>query len=111
MNQQQPSSLALLREMFPGQINIDFLSAARVLGLAPQTAYNLAAPKSAKKSGKKFPVKTFKLGRRRVCSIVDLAATLDSQRGLDTIDSTPIKRRGPGRPTNTERLTQRSASQ
>lgn len=97
MKQQQSTSLALLREMFPGQINIDFLSAARVLGLAPQTAYNLAAPKSTKE----FPVKTFKLGRRRVCSIVDLAATLDAQRGL----------RRPGRPTNVERLAQQSASQ
>jgi len=97
MKQQQSPSLSLLREMFPGQINIDLLSAARVLGLAPQTAYNLAAPKSAKK----FPVKTFKLGRKSMCSIVDLAATLDAQRGL----------RRPGRPTNVERLTQQSDSQ
>lgn len=95
MNQQQSPSLALLREMFPGQINIDFLSAARVLGLAPQTAYNMA-------STKKFPVKTFKLGKRsNACSILDLAATLDAQRGL----------RRPGRPTNAERSAQQSASQ
>ena len=95
MKQQQSPSLALLREMFPGQINIDLLSAARVLGLAPSTAYNQV-------SAKKFPVKTFLQGKRsRLCSIVDLAATLDAQRGL----------RRPGRPTNFERLTQQSAPQ
>lgn len=75
MKQHSPS-LALLREMFPGQINIDFISAARVLGLAQQTAYNLVSAKN-----NKFPVKTFMLGkRRRACSILDLAATLNAPR-------------------------------
>jgi hypothetical protein len=95
MKQQSPS-LALLKEMFPGQINIDFISAARVLGLAQQTAYNLV-------SAKKFPVKTFTVGkRRRACSILDLAATLDAQREW----------RRPGRPTKAEvELATKSASQ
>jgi len=106
MEQQQSSTLALLREMFPDQINIEFQSAAKALGMASQTGYNLVSAGS-------FPVKTFKLGAKRVCSILDLAAVLDSQRGLtvtDTTDSTPAKQRGPGRPPNAERL-QQSASQ
>jgi predicted DNA-binding transcriptional regulator AlpA len=98
MDLQQSPSLALLREMFPAQINIEFLSAAKTLGMAPQTAYNSVSAGS-------FPVRTFKQGTKRVCSILDLAATLDAQREI------PIKKRRPGRPTNAERLTQQSASQ
>lgn len=104
MNQQYSPSLALLREMFPAQINIEFLSAARALGMAPQTAYNSV-------SAGNFPVRTFKQGTKRVCSILDLAATLDSQRGLAATDLIPVKKRGPGRPSNAERLTQQSVSQ
>ncbi|SRR6266481_3335218 len=104
MKQQQSSTLALLREMFPAQINIDFQSAAKILGMAPQTAYNLV-------SAERFPVQTFKQGTKRLCSILDLANTLDLQRGLVTNDSIPEKPRRPGRPPNTERLTQPSTSQ
>jgi hypothetical protein len=96
--QQQSTSLALLREMFPDQINIEFQCAARALGVAHQTAYNQVSTGI-------FPVKTFKVGSKRVCNILDLAAVLDAQRDVPTTnDSTPVKKRRPGRPPNAERL-------
>ena len=88
MNFKSSPSLALLMEMFPGRANLNFIEAALALGLAQQTAYNLV-------NQKKFPVPTFKEGKARYCSILDLAAKLDDQRG--------ITKRRPGRPTNAER--------
>lgn len=88
MNLKNSPSLVLLMEMFPGRANINFVEAAIALGLAQQTAYNLV-------NQKKFPVATFKEGKARYCSILDLADKLDSQRG--------ITKRKQGRPTNAER--------
>jgi predicted DNA-binding transcriptional regulator AlpA len=103
MKQQSPS-LALLREMFPDQVNIELQCAARALGVAQQTAYNQV-------SAGNFPVRTFKLGAKRVCNILDLAAVLEAQRDIPISVTTPNKPRRPGRPTNAERMARQSASQ
>ena len=82
--------------MFPNQVNIHFQDAARALGMAQQTAYNLV-------SSGDFPVRTFKLGAKRACNILDLAAVLDAQR--------EEKKSGPGRPTNAETVRRKQAAQ
>lgn len=103
MISERSSSLALLREMFPGQINISLVEAARVLGMAERTAYNRhrlgTFPVRAQKSGKAKCSPVF-------CNILDLAAALDRKRAPTTGDAdrpSPIEaqpRRKAGRPPN-----------
>ena len=81
-----PSNLDLLVRQFPGKLFLSVPDAARAYGLAPKTARNQIALGV-------FPVKTVKIGGRRVVPILAFAEFLDKQ--------SDQPRRGPGRPRST----------
>jgi hypothetical protein len=78
-------NLELLQRLLPGQAVASLKDVARVRTASIKTIQNEVAAGT-------FPVRTIKIGRRRVVSILDLADYLDSL-------TTPAP--GPGRPRNT----------
>lgn len=64
--------LQIVRDAFPGLFNVDVVPAAAFIGMAEQTARN-------KLHLGEFPLKTTKQGRRRLVSIVEIAAYLEGQ--------------------------------
>lgn len=79
----------LLREMFPGRVNIGFKEALEVAGINVGTGFN--------NPQRYFP--SFKLGGRRFVSLPVLAAWLDEVQGQGgSAGNTLQPRRGPGRP-------------
>jgi len=83
-------SLDVLKEMFPGQVQLPLLAAGKACGLARQTVKNRCSEGT-------FPIRVSGEGARRFCHILDVAAYLDEKRGAPQ-----QKRRGPR--TKKERL-------
>lgn len=77
------NSLDLLKELFPGQLQLPVLAVGKVCGMAVQTTKNRVCAGS-------FPVRVAREGKRVFCHILDVAAYLDGKRGV-----APKKRRGP----------------
>lgn len=75
---------------------------AKVLGIAPKTAYNLA-------TAGKFPVKNKRLGGKRVVALEDLAGVLSGEPSPVTMPPSPLAapgptKRGRGRPPKSEQI-------
>lgn len=81
-------SLQLLREMFPGQINLPLLDAGKAMGFARQTIKN-------KVHDGTFPIHVARQGGMRVCHILNVADYLDGLRSGEV-------RKKRGRPTKAE---------
>ena len=79
-----PTSLDLLLKQFPGKLFLSVAEAGRAEGRCPKTTRNEIALGV-------YPVKTVKIGRRRLIPIVEFASYLDSL-------TTP--KAGVGRPRN-----------
>lgn len=86
------TTLQLLLARFPGAVQIPFSSAATAIGMAVQTGRNQLVRGT-------FPVRTIKLGGRRMVRLDDLAKYLD---GAARTSGESGKRRGA--PTKEERL-------
>ena len=69
-------------QLFPGKALADFAPAAAAIGLAEQTARDLLWRG-------KFPVKTVKVGGKRLVVVADLARYYAELVGLDAQPSTP----------------------
>lgn len=87
------STLKLLLARFPGAIQIPLAAAAEACSMSVQTARNQLV------SGA-FPIKTHKLGGRRMVRLDDLASYLDAVSGAGK----PLQAASRGRPSKTERL-------
>lgn len=62
--------LPLLRDMFPNTLNISVAETARVIGWTPGSLRNEIA---------KLPLRSVKIGRRRMVPIAELARFLDER--------------------------------
>ena len=82
-----PTSLELLLKQFPGKLFLSVAEVGRAEGRCPKTTRNEIALGI-------YPVKTVKIGRRRLIPIVEFASYLDSL-------TTPAPR--PGRPRSSKR--------
>jgi hypothetical protein len=82
--------------MFPGQLFIPLVDAARAIGYAESSAYNLHSRGT-------FPIRVQKQGRKPVISILDLAAYLNAK----TEKPGEQPKRRPGRPTKAEQIARR----
>lgn len=79
--------LKTLQNAHPGQVFLGLEATANLLGCQAKTIRNSL-------SAGTFPIPTVKVGRLRKVAIVDLAAYLDRQRG---VEQSNWKRRGPPR--------------
>lgn len=104
------SSSNPIYQIFPGKALADFAPAASAIGLAEQTARDLLWRGN-------FPVKTVKIGRKRLVVVADLARYYAELVGLPTATTdTPadapasIAPRKRGRPSNAEKARQAAGS-
>lgn len=67
------NSLDLLKEIFPGKINLPLLAVGKVIGFAEQTTKNKAHKKT-------FPIPIHKVDGKCFCHILDVADFLDKLR-------------------------------
>lgn len=90
-------SLQLLKELFPGQVQLPLLAVGKVCGMAMQTTKNRVWDGS-------FPIPVGREGKRRFCHILDVAAYLDAQRA----GGAHKKKRG--RPSKAEQIERQAAA-
>jgi hypothetical protein len=95
-------TLTELQALFPNVIFIDSCSLAAALGIAVKTIHN---------AGDGFPIQPIRIGRRKLFRLLDVAAYLDGQLGIQQkeealgephaqakVASPPQVKRGRGRP-------------
>lgn len=101
------SSKNHIYQLFPGIALADFAPAAAAIGLAEQTARDLLWRG-------KFPVRTVKIGRKRLVVVEDLARYYSELVGLDPAAPAPAPAepsRKRGRPRNAARQSAQAAQE
>ncbi|MGR8024366.1 MULTISPECIES: helix-turn-helix domain-containing protein [Burkholderiales] len=96
------TSLAYLSSLYPPALSV--AQVAEITSEAPQTIRN----RLSKGSKVKYPIPSFKVGRKRVFRLIDVAAFIDQQCAEDPSNPANLRPRR-GRPTKAEQIAKRQA--